>query len=109
MVITLVVAAEGQLRDRCDATSAEEIRGWLDGAGAIGSQRLVAVQIIWSPAAEDDRMSSAELEVLYPELKPVRGSTLAGRVYCGYCGAPYPAELQACPQCGGKAAGGAGV
>ncbi len=104
VVITLLVAARGNLRDHHDATDAEQIRGWLEGASAIATSRLVAVQIIWSPAAENDRMSSAELEVLYPELKRVRGSTLAGRVYCQYCGAPYPAELLACPQCGGKAA-----
>ncbi len=104
VVITLLVAARGTLRDRHDATNAEEIRGWFEAASAISTSRLAAVQIIWSPAAENDRMSSAELEVLYPELVRVRGSTLAGRVYCAYCGGPYPAELLACPHCGGKAA-----
>jgi len=58
---------------------------------------------VWSPAAEDDRMSSAELEVLYPELERVRGSMRVGRVYCDHCGGPYPAELLACAHRGGKA------
>ncbi len=104
VVVTLLVAARGDLGDYGDAADTEEIRGWLEAASAIDTTHLAAVQIIWSPAAEDDRMSSAELEVLYPELSRVRGSTLVGRVYCDYCGGPYPAELQACPHCGGKAA-----
>jgi len=61
---------------------------------------LIALEVIWSPSAENDRLSSVELEVLYPELHRVAENTMIGRVFCGFCAAPYPAELQRCPSCG---------
>ncbi len=61
------------------------------------------LEVIWSPAKEDDRLSSAELEVLYPELERV-GAARLGRVVCESCKAVYAAELGACPSCGASAA-----
>ncbi len=68
--------------------------------GAMTPTQMVALEVIWSPAAENDRMSSAELEVLYPELKKIDESTIAGRVFCGFCGGPFAAELLECTHCG---------
>lgn len=62
--------------------------------------QVVALEVIWSPAAELDRMSSAELEMLYPELVRLDGDPTLGRVSCGYCRAVYPAEIGRCPTCG---------
>jgi len=76
-------------------------------AGVLGAiQRLrpdqtLALEVIWSPAAENDRMSSYELEQRYPELQ--RTSDGVGRMQCSYCGAPFPRELGRCPACGGPA------
>jgi uncharacterized membrane protein len=67
---------------------------------------ILALEVVWTPAAEQDRMSSAEMQVLFPHLRAV--DTLAsaaglpelGRVTCSYCTAVFAAELGECPQCG---------
>lgn len=58
----------------------------------------VGVELIWSPSESNDRMSSAELETLYPEL--ARLSNDVGRVTCAFCGALHAKELRTCPACG---------
>ncbi len=63
-------------------------------------RQLVALEVVWSPALETDRMSSAEMESVYPELLPTKSMSPLGRVSCGYCNAIYAGELQACPGCG---------
>ena len=103
VVVTVVVAAREELIDIHDPENSESMRRALEALGSMPQGSLVAVEIVWSPAEEDDRMSSAELEVLYPELHRIRGSTVAGRVFCSFCSGPYPAELVSCPHCGGRA------
>ncbi len=74
--------------------------GFEAAAGALmplTEKDLVAFEVVWSPAADTDRMSSLELEVLYPEL--VRVGRDVGRVVCA-CGVAYAAELGKCPSCG---------
>ncbi|MEZ4252764.1 MAG: DUF1517 domain-containing protein [Polyangiales bacterium] len=58
----------------------------------------LGVELIWSPSEPEDRMSSAELETLYPELTPL--SAQVGRVACRMCGALHARELGRCPACG---------
>lgn len=55
-------------------------------------------ELIWSPSEQADRMSSAELETLYPELQ--RLDDTVGRVVCRACNAVYARELGRCPACG---------
>jgi hypothetical protein len=57
------------------------------------------MEVIWSPAAADDRLSTAELEHLYPELRAIDPESVLGRVICAYCGGPYSGELLRCPHC----------
>ena len=64
---------------------------------------MVALEVVWSPAAENDRMSTAELEQFYPEMKLIDPNSIAGRVFCAYCNGPFPAELLNCPHCGAPA------
>ena len=59
---------------------------------------LVALQTVWSPTNEEDRMSSAELEVRYPELRRLDDGV--GRVQCASCKAVWARELGRCPACG---------
>lgn len=61
---------------------------------------VIALEVIWSPAAENDRLSSAELEVLYPALLRLDARGDVGRMPCTYCGAVFPSELGRCPACG---------
>lgn len=91
VVVSIVVAARGILRSSggYDPTVASLVH--------VRAEDLVAFEVIWSPAAEEDRMSSLELEALYPELSRTRSHV--GRVRC-VCGVPYAAELLRCPSCG---------
>lgn len=57
-----------------------------------------ALEVIWSPTDEGDRMSSAELEVLYPRLGALDAGV--GRVVCGHCRAVGARELGRCYACG---------
>ncbi len=102
VVITLIVAARGHLLDFHDLADAEQVRRCLESLGNLTSATLMVVEIVWSPAAENDRMSSVELERLCPDVQKIRGSALAGRIHCAYCGGPFPAELLSCPHCGAQ-------
>jgi uncharacterized membrane protein len=100
VVVTLVVAARREIPDVSRATDAHELRRLMRELGSLTPRDLVALEVIWSPAVDQDRMSTAELEALYPELRVIEEHTVVGRVFCGYCGAPFAAELPRCPNCG---------
>ena len=98
VVITLVVAARQELLDIAQPQDAAQIRSALQSL--TGLMGVVALEVIWSPAVEEDRMSTAELETIYPELKKIDEATIAGRIFCSYCAGPFAAELMKCPHCG---------
>lgn len=100
VVITLVVAARRELPDVRNVRDAGRLKTTLRSFAALSPYELAAVEIVWSPAEEQDRMSSAELEMLYPELVKIDPASIAGRVFCKSCAGPYAAELLACPHCG---------
>jgi len=102
-VVSVIVAARTELFDLTDARNVDEIQIALSTLGMLGDQQIVALEVIWSPAEEDDRMSTAELEMLYPELRKLERAGLVGRVICASCGGPYAAELGECPHCGAPA------
>lgn len=103
VLVTIIVAARREIPDIAKATDANELKNVMRSFGALNAADLVALEVIWSPAAENDRMSTAELEQFYPEMKKIDESSIAGRVFCGYCAAPFAAELPRCPQCGAPA------
>jgi uncharacterized membrane protein len=101
VVVTLVVAARSEPLgpDGSDpATDAARLLTALERVASPAS--LAALEVIWSPAAEEDRMSTAELEQHYPELRKIDETAIAGRVFCTYCRGPFAMELLACPHCG---------
>jgi uncharacterized membrane protein len=101
VVVTLVVACRTRILDLADPTNASGLRALLSRVAEHSLDDLVAIEVIWSPAAEADRMSTAELETLYPELRRIDERTMAtGRVFCTYCNGPFTAELMKCPHCG---------
>lgn len=65
---------------------------------AMERQQPEGLELIWSPSESADRLSSAELESLYPELQ--RLDERVGRVTCKTCSAVFAAELRRCPACG---------
>lgn len=104
VVVTLLVAASCEIPDVTKATDRVQVDLLVRSIGAITAQQLNAIEVIWSPAAENDRMSSAELEAIYPELQRLPGAETVGKVFCAYCSGPFPRELPRCPHCGAPSA-----
>lgn len=102
VVVTLAVAARREIPDVGDVRDAGRLRVVLEDFAATSASDLVAMEVIWSPAEDADRMSTAELVTLYPELKKIDPHSVAGRVFCKFCSGPYAAELLQCPHCGGN-------
>ena len=100
VVVTLVVAARREIVDIEDPRDARALTELLSVMSSLVPHQLSAIEVVWSPAAENDRMSTAELETLYPELKKIDEASVAGRVFCAYCNGPFAAELMKCPHCG---------
>ncbi len=100
VVVSIIVAAAHELPALPAVDAPEAILAALRSLALGRPDDLWALEVIWSPAAENDRLSSAELEVLYPELARTDGRGDVGRLACRYCSATYPAELGACPACG---------
>jgi uncharacterized membrane protein len=106
ILVSLVIAARRELFTVREIGSGDDLRGALESASQLTPGNLVAIEIVWQPAEETDRLSSMELEAKYPhpELIPIRGA-LVGKVFCAYCSGPFPAELVSCPHCGAPAPG----
>ncbi len=102
VVVTIVLATRRPVQG-FNVPDAAQIRNALSDRGTLNAQQMVALEVVWSPAAENDRMSSAELEQFYPEMKLIDPNSIAGRVFCAYCNGPFPMELLNCPHCGGPA------
>lgn len=100
VVVSLILVTRRPVAGRSGMTDAGEISAALADRAGVTSQELVAIEVVWSPAAEDDRMSTAELEQHYPELALIDPESIAGRIFCSYCGAVFAMELLSCPHCG---------
>ncbi len=100
VVVTILVAARRELFDVGPASDANELESALAGLRRLSENDLVALEVVWSPSAEDDRMSTAELEALYPDLVRLDEASVGGRVFCDYCAGPFAEELGRCPHCG---------
>jgi uncharacterized membrane protein len=103
VVVSLLVVARRGLTTIANLEDAGQIRAALQERGALDADSLVALEVVWSPAAENDRMSSAELEQNYPELRLIDPRSVAGRLFCRYCNGPFAQELLNCPHCGAPA------
>ncbi|MFK7987591.1 MAG: DUF1517 domain-containing protein [Sandaracinaceae bacterium] len=104
VVVTLIVASRREILDVTETGDANRIKVLLDEmVMSANPQSLVAMEVVWSPADENDRMSTAELEQHYPELRKIDERSIAGRIFCDYCRGPYAMELLTCPHCGAPA------
>jgi len=104
VVVTLIVAAKKEIVDIQTIDHADQIKRLLDDmVSCANPHTLVAMEVVWSPAAENDRMSTAELEQNYPDLKKIDETSIAGRIFCEYCRGPFAMELLKCPHCGAPA------
>jgi uncharacterized membrane protein len=70
IVVTLVVGTEGKLNLPA-INNASELRTALNVMGAVSSDRLLAVEVLWTPQANGDALSRDEMTADYPSLKLV--------------------------------------
>jgi uncharacterized membrane protein len=103
-LVSIIVAARRELYTVGEIGSGHDLSTALEALGTLDPFALIAVEIVWQPSEDNDRMSSIELEARYPrpQLIPIQGA-LVGRTFCGFCSAPFPAELVSCPHCGAPA------
>jgi uncharacterized membrane protein len=70
IVVTLVVGAQGKLQ-LPPVNNTEDLRQALGLLGGVASDRLLALEVLWTPQAEGDVLTRDDLLVEYPSLKLV--------------------------------------
>ena len=70
IVATVVVGATGNIA-LPKINNPDDMRQALQQVGSIGSDRLLAVEILWTPQADGDTLSSDDIMANYPNLKLV--------------------------------------
>ena len=70
IVATVIVGVTGSL-NLPEINSSDDLRQALQQVGSVGSDRLLAVEILWTPQAEGDTLSSDDILEYYPNLKLV--------------------------------------
>lgn len=70
IVVTLLVGTQGRL-ELPKINSSDELRQAIRQIGGVSSDRLLAVEILWTPQAEGDTLTSDDLMANYPDLKLV--------------------------------------
>jgi uncharacterized membrane protein len=68
IVVTLLVAAQGNLKLPA-IHSPQELRQALNQLGAVSSEQLLALEVLWTPQAEGDTLTSEDIITAYPHLK----------------------------------------
>lgn len=67
IVVTIIAGVQGKM-EMPKANSADDIRQALRQLGSTGSENLLAVEVIWTPQAENDTLSNDDLLAAYPDL-----------------------------------------
>ena len=70
IIATIIVGATGNL-ELPKINGTDDLRQALQQVGGIGSDRLLAVEILWTPQADGDTLSSDDILAYYPNLKLV--------------------------------------
>lgn len=70
IVVTLLVASQGDLKLPA-VNSADDLRRALSQLGSVSSDRLLALEVLWTPQADGDTLSSDEVVAMYPNLSVV--------------------------------------
>ncbi len=71
VVITLVVATREPLVKFKEITQHEEVDSVLAAMGGIGPSNLLGMEVIWTPADDDDALTQDDLLTEYPDLRNV--------------------------------------
>ena len=67
-MVTLLVGTEGKLNLPV-VNSQNDLRLALQQLGGVASDRLLALEVLWTPQAEGDVLTGEDLLVEYPSLK----------------------------------------
>ncbi|MCC0176810.1 DUF1517 domain-containing protein [Waterburya agarophytonicola K14] len=70
IVATVIVGATGNL-NLPEINDSDSMRQALQQIGSVGSDRLLAVEILWTPQGDGDTLSSDDILAYYPNLKLV--------------------------------------
>lgn len=70
IVVTVIVGAQGKLQ-LPEVRSADDLRMAINQLGAVGSDQLLAVEVLWTPESKHDVLTSDDMIVGYPQLKMV--------------------------------------
>ncbi len=70
IIATIIVGVEGKL-ELPQVNDSEDMRRALQQIGSIGSDRLLAVEVLWTPQAEGDTLTTNDILTYYPNLKLV--------------------------------------
>ncbi len=68
IVVTLIVGAEGKL-ELPKINGAEDLQQAIRQIGSVGSDRLLAVEILWTPQATGDTLTADDVMANYPDFK----------------------------------------
>lgn len=69
VLVTVVVAARKEIADVAAPRDRAALRAGLEALRAITEDELVAMEVVWSPAADGDRVSAAQIEQRHPEIR----------------------------------------
>ncbi|NEO98381.1 MAG: DUF1517 domain-containing protein [Symploca sp. SIO2E9] len=70
IIVTILVGIEGKLELQ-KINSSEDLNQALRQIGGVASERLLAVEVLWTPQAENDTLTSDDIMAGYPDLKLV--------------------------------------
>ena len=70
IIATVIVGLTGKL-ELPTINGSDDLRQALQQVGSIGSDRLLAVEVLWTPQAEGDTLSTNDILAYYPNLKLV--------------------------------------
>ncbi len=70
IVVTLLVGSQGNVQ-LPKVNSSNDLRQALQQLGSVSSDRLLALEVLWTPQAEGDVLTSEDVLVQYPDLKLV--------------------------------------
>lgn len=71
VLVTVVVAARREIADVRAEDDRAALRDGLEALRAISEDELVAMEVVWSPAADDDRVGAEQLERRHPEIRRI--------------------------------------
>ncbi|MEH1960355.1 MAG: DUF1517 domain-containing protein [Nostoc sp.] len=71
IIVTLLAATLGKFEIPTAINSADDLRQALRQIGSIPSEKLLAIEVLWTPQAENDTLTSDDVLANYPDLRLV--------------------------------------